>query len=106
MKKFIMGIGILFLIVLAIPALAANGAVVITDPGCSWMQNVFPKSQAVLTPGGEWKFTGIGTIPEGMNLPKKAENYSLPCDSRWGIGEAKITMTPSGLVLISCHGES
>jgi len=116
MRKLAIGIGILFLIALAMPALAnGNGAVVEKDIGCGIDTGDFgggfitaSDSQSVIN-GNNWKLTCRGQLTD--NVPLKAVKYNedtTPAQSCRLSGEITddwtVVITPSGQVTLTCHG--
>lgn len=118
MRKLAIGIGILFLIALAMPALAANGnaAVVEKDTGCGIYVGPYggailaSDSQGVIN-GNNWKFTCFGQLADGVTPPEKAFKINevtdpdVICIYNGMVADSFNTViTPSGQVILSCQG--
>jgi hypothetical protein len=116
MRKLAIGIGILFLIALAMPALAnGNGAVVGKDIACGIYTGDYgtgfiaaSDSQSVIN-GNNWKLTCHGQIAD--TFPIKAVKYNedtTPAQSCLLSGQItddwNVVITPSGQVTLTCHG--
>jgi hypothetical protein len=117
MRKLAIGIGILFLIALAMPALAdGNGAVVGKDTPCGIYVGdygggiVASDSQYVIN-GNNWKLTCHGQI--AAPFPVKAVKYNedttpaQACNLH-NAGQTQVwetVITPSGQVTLTCHGK-
>ena len=112
MKKLAIGLGILFLLALAMPVLAA-GAVVTKGDACSfWVPEqpyiVIGVGKSVVTPSGNELFTCKGQLdPTLYTFPKKALTISredfpgISCynpEDTWSM-----VITPSGQASLVCQ---
>jgi hypothetical protein len=124
MKKLAIGIGILFLIALAVPAFAVgNGAVVGRDYVCGiytgeygtpipWVSPdfgfLFTENAQYVINDNVWKLTCHGQITE--NLPTGLVKYESTSGCQpFGPGSidsdvTTVVITPSGQVILTCMG--
>ena len=119
MKKLALGIGILFLIALAIPALAVrDGAEVVKDQRCRIIPQdygdefIFTWDTQYVINNNNWKMTCRGQLAEGVLTPLRAVIYNeattpeLDCHLRDYITQDwQKVITPSGKITLTCHGK-
>jgi hypothetical protein len=117
MNKLAIGIGILFLIALAVPVLAAEGAIVYKDDLCQFWTPGYPdfklidgiREKSVQTPSGFSLFTCKGQLKEGVTPPKKAVKIYGIGGNVWcmyGLGATldwSMVITPSGQARHNCY---
>ena len=119
MKKLALGIGILLLIVLVVPASAVNdGAEVIKDTLC----HIIPQDygdELILTSDTQkvindntWKITCRGQLDEGVLPPleaviyNEATNPEFQCSFQGHITQVwQKVITPTGQITLTCHGK-
>jgi hypothetical protein len=116
MKKMAIGIGIILLIALAMPAFAIsdNAALVIKDTDCGVIDaggNIISTDGSIFvsTSSGNALVVCKAQLPDPATFPDKAikwtpDNFNIPCGTSLGTtNDFQEVITPSGQIMLVCH---